>query len=202
MDTDSLYNIVRHSNPRLFKKKKKQKKHYNASTLIGATLPQTHAIKFGNFMEAVYKAIINTTSDKVEVVDHNRILTSDVLMGISDNLKPKQIDLLIRETANDQHNYHFLESKLNCELDSEKWVHTLRKIENVSNAISAHYNAHCTGRILTPWYKYEKDMPNQYRSDIVMFANEFFSLIGYNITEEEWYNNLRQLGQNYMRDVT
>ena len=202
MDIDSLYSMVRHNNPGLFKKKKKQKKYYNASTLIGATLPQSHAIKFGNFMEAFYKAIIDANSDKVEVVDLSHILASNVLVGISDDLKPKQIDLLIKEVVKDQYSHHFLESKVNCELDSEKWAHTLMKIENVSKAISGHYKTHCTGRILTPWYKYEKDMPNQYRSDVVMFAEEFLSLIGLNVTEEEWYDTLHQLGQKYMRDVT
>jgi len=194
VDPNIIFENTKKEHPNLFNKKEDEKK-YNAKTLVNIkNLTQSESIRLGGLLERVFQFIAKNYST-AQVLERDRILSESVFTN--EGKKSKQIDLLLKTKGK----YYYLESKLNCELDSEKFPHTLSKIDKVAQAIQKEYGCECVGRLVTPWYKYEKKMPRQYKNENIMFANEYFDLIGVDFTEDEWYNWLNLFSKKWLEEV-
>jgi hypothetical protein len=194
--TEEVYNSIKKEHPNICRKKPTNK-NFNAKRLVGISdLSQSESISMGNFFEYMFKELAKLCP-KPNVKVHNRplILSESVFSG--EKKKNKQIDLLLEISGK----LYYLESKLNCELDSEKFPHTLNKIKKVSKALENEYGCECLGKIVTPWYKYEEEMPDQYKNAKIMFASEYLNLIGFNYSEQEWYNHLHSLTKLRLKDI-
>lgn len=106
----------------------------------------------------------------------------------------KQIDLVAR-IQNDK--IYFFEVKTNCELDTEKFPETKRKINEIVAEMKLHFGTEVQGVILTPWWEFEKEMPLQYADTAIMFAKQFFDLISLEYSRDEWYNDLNELAKTW-----
>ena len=191
---EKVYKIIKKEHPNNCRKKPAKKK-FNAKRLAGLSdLSQSEAIRIGNLLELLL-AKLGELSPNAKVYDRPLILSESVFSG--KKKKNKQIDLLLKVSGK----FYYLESKLNCELDSEKFPHTLNKINKVTKAIKNEYGCECLGRLITPWYKHEKGMPHQYKNSNIMFASEYFNLIGVDIGEQEWYNYLNSFAKKWLEDI-
>lgn len=194
INLELLYENIKEQHPKLFKRKK-EKVNYNTKKLLGVELNQSESIRFGRVLEVIVKEITKLYSNSTEIVDINLIKTESIFSCEVE--QDKQIDLLVKT----QNNYYYLESKVNCELDTEKWPATIQKIDKVSEAIQNYFNCECIGKILTPWYRYEDDMPLQYKRNNIMFIGQYFQAIGIDFVEEAWYSMLNNYAQKWLQDI-
>ena len=196
IDINKIYDALKQKCPKKFQKKKK-KRSWNAKTLSGITdLTHSEAIRFGFAMESLLQEM-GEYCDKIKVVGLENILSEGVIDSFAK--EKKQIDILLHHTEDNR--YVYLEAKLNCEMDSEKFPHVISKIKRVAEAIEKQYKSRCVGKILTPWYRYEKGMPHQYSSDEIVYAQEYLKLLGFDYTEKEWYATIRKYSMKWLADI-
>lgn len=193
--SEKIYDNIKINHPKLFLGRNNADA-YNARKLYGIpTLTQSDSIRLGNLVEHILANMV-TYGTKGTLVKLPRILTESILEVKAK--KEKQIDLLIEF----EQDFLYLEIKSNAELDSEKWPHTVTKIGVVSEAITNQYGKPCEARILTPWYKLEKDMAHQYKKKEIMFVSEYFDRIGVDIYKEQWYSELNKFALRWQEETS
>lgn len=160
---------------------------FNVKRLLNnPNLTQSQSICFGTVFENFVKNLI--TNKGLSLREEKLV---DVrLTGTTTNKGKKDIDISF---VKDGVVYYF-ECKLNLDLDSEKSKATDDKVGLIREFIqSENPDRNVKSGVLTGWYEMEKGLPNKLKSQ-VFFMKDLFSILGYEITKEEYYQMMSEFG--------
>lgn len=170
----------------------KQTKQFNVKLLLNnPNLSQSQCIRFGNLFEKIAKNLVNFSGLKLIDIDY---------VNVSKNKrkqKNRQLDLIFEKN----NNIYYLELKSNCFLDSEKYPSTDGKINSIADKLTELYpNKTIFYGALVPTYYRDSRMYISIKSE-VYFMNEFFKILGIEITEKEYNSILHKLGSLINTDI-
>jgi len=157
-----------------------KKKNKNLGDLLGKQITQSQSVKFGKIFESFIKNILIQ-------LDINVFNVNLIEMNIEKN--KKDVDLLFElgDTI------YYFELKCNLNLDSEKFKVTDDKIQKIKYQLHQQYNKPVEGYCMTCWYD-DSNIVNKLKSQI-FFMKDFFELINLDISEETYYNTLKNFGK-------
>lgn len=168
---------------KLIRRATKHPAYISLSMLVNQRLTQSQAIRFGIEIENLILNIVKI-SKNVKWIN---------LKNISTNGKNKQIDCLFEKDGK----YYYFEIKSSINLDSEKAPETNRKIKDIAESIETQQKISTKGSLLSVYYSSAFKGKSLVRKgyDSLFFMEDFFKLIGMNISEEEWICIIKDLSR-------
>ena len=163
---------------------------YNVKKLLGNNkLTQSQSIKFGKIFETFLKNLIINKGFELMYTTPLDVNNE----GLPTKKGKKELDICFK------HNNAIIyqEVKTNLNLDSEKSKITDGKIINITNYLKDNNEGVSVfNGIITCWWEKEPGLSITPKTN-VMFMKDFFHILGFNITKDEYYTLMREFGKKF-----
>jgi len=171
----------------IIKMKLKDIDAYNIKKLLdNPNLTQSQSIKFGKVFETFLKTLI--VNRGFELIHTGFLDVNNE--GLSTKKGKKELDICFKHN----NTIIYLEGKTNLNLDSEKSKITDGKILNITNYLKGNNEGMPVfNGIITCWWEKEPSLSITPKTK-VMFMKDFFHILGFNITKDEYYNLMCEFG--------
>ena len=161
---------------------------FNIKKLLGVSLTQSQAIKFGNIFQNIIKDIVKNAGGEVLTQQF-----ADVY-GVGDtklHKGHKDVDIWFKI----EDRMYYFEAKTNLDLDSEKSKATNNKVDDITRWMKKTYpDFIVVSGILTCWWTREEGLPVKVQN--VYFMEDFFNIIDVPMTKKEYYNLMIEFGKS------